>query len=88
MLMCIAVPNHNTLLQTLLPLLVTFAKLTTITTYYYLLLLIITTHTYTIYTTIILPLPLRLILLPISTYSLAKLYSNYTIMAGRIGPTV
>ena len=68
------------LLQSLLPLLL----IITITTYYLLLysyLYYYYTYT-TIYTTIILPLPLRLILLPISTYSLAKLYTNYTIMAG------
>ena len=41
------------------------------------------TLTFAKLTTIILPLlPLRFILVPISTYSWAKLYTNYTIMAG------
>ena len=92
-LMCMAVPSHCTFLRSWLLWLCVSPFQTTVRFckpyyHYYLLLqsllplLLITTHTYTIYTTIILPLPLRLILLPISTYSLAKLYTNYTILGG------
>ena len=76
------------LLQSLLPLLLitTHTYTTTI-----LILLYILPLYYHYYTTITITTHFTsyyFLLVLISTYSLAKLYSNYTIMAGLIGPTV